>query len=82
MHSNLVNMLWHQQVVSAEKQERDRYLDQVKTLSSQLSAANDKHSRLVAEYERTHMEAETLKQEKSDLRLDLHSSQAQGDALR
>ncbi|PVD34614.1 hypothetical protein C0Q70_05890 [Pomacea canaliculata] len=72
----------HDRVVSAEKQERDRYLDQVKTLSSQLSAANDKHSRLVAEYERTRMEAETLKQEKSDLRLDLHSSQAQGDALR
>nr|KAG5688790.1 hypothetical protein BaRGS_033274 [Batillaria attramentaria] len=58
-------------VASAEKQERDRYVEQITSLSSQLTTANEKIAKLTVDLERARMEEDSLRQQLGDMRLDL-----------
>lgn len=57
-------------MVSTERQERDRCMDQINTLTSQLATANEAKTTLAVENERLRMDAEALRQQLNDLRLD------------
>lgn len=56
--------------MSTERQERDRCMDQINTLTSQLATANEAKTTLAVENERLRMDAEALRQQLNDLRLD------------
>ena len=45
-------------------------MDQVNTLTMQLTTANEKKTQVAVENERLRMETETLRQQAADLRLD------------
>lgn len=62
------------QMVSTERQERDRCMDQINTLTSQLAAANEAKTTLAVENERLRMDAEALRQQLNDLRMDYQVS--------
>ncbi|XP_070197282.1 coiled-coil domain-containing protein 158-like [Littorina saxatilis] len=70
----------HDRVASTEKHERDRYTDQISTLTAQLTTANELKTKLAIENERLKMEAETLRQQLSDNRLDYQATRAQIEA--
>ena len=57
-------------MVSTERQERDRCMDQINTLTSQLATANEAKTTLTVENERLRIDAEALRQQLNDLRLD------------
>ena len=56
--------------MSTERQERDRYVDQINTLTSQLTSANEIKTKLSVDNERLRMDAEALRQQLNDIRLD------------
>lgn len=72
----------HDRVINIEKQERDRYMDQISHLTSQLTTANETKMKLAVENERARMEVEVLRKQLNDLRLDLQSVQTLVDAAR
>ena len=64
-HLSIYLSIYLIQVANAEKLERERYLDQIHILSSQLGSANEK-------YNRVSIEAQTTKSEMGDLRAQVH----------
>ena len=65
-------------MVSTERQERERYMDQINTLTSQLTSVNEVKTTLSVENERQRMELETLRQQLNDVRLDCQVSRLNG----
>ncbi|XP_076467879.1 uncharacterized protein LOC143298797 isoform X2 [Babylonia areolata] len=67
----------HDRVATTEKQERDRYVDQINTLTTQLTTSNEKKTQLAVENERLRMDVESLRQQIGELKLDLQGAQSQ-----